>query len=47
VVFEATSQITIKASGGIEIDLTPGSIKISGKFKGDVASVEEGEFTYG
>ena len=38
VLFKATSKITVKA-GGVTITMTPGSIKVKGKLKGDASIV--------
>jgi type VI secretion system secreted protein VgrG len=38
VFFKATSKIVVKA-GGVTITITPASIKVKGKLKGDATSV--------
>lgn len=38
IVFKAKSKITVKA-GGVTITITPGSVKVNGKVKGDATSV--------
>jgi type VI secretion system secreted protein VgrG len=45
IVIAAESKLTIKASG-ITIEMTPGAVKISGKFDGSVGSVDEGSEKY-
>lgn len=45
VTIKATSKLTIKASG-ITVVITPGNIKIDGKFDGTVKSVDDGDEKY-
>jgi type VI secretion system secreted protein VgrG len=45
VVFVAKAKLTIKA-GGVTITMTPGSIKISGNFKGSVSAIDKGSVKY-
>jgi type VI secretion system secreted protein VgrG len=45
VTIKATTKLTIKASG-ITVEITPGNIKIDGKFDGKVNSVDEGDESY-
>jgi type VI secretion system secreted protein VgrG len=46
VVFEAESQLTIKADG-LTIEMTPTSIEVRGDFQSSTSSVEEGKHRYG
>ncbi|APR80672.1 Rhs element Vgr family protein [Minicystis rosea] len=45
VTIKATSKLTLKASG-ITVEITPGNIKIDGKFDGKVKSVDDGDEKY-
>jgi type VI secretion system secreted protein VgrG len=45
IVVKATASLTIKA-GGVTISMTPGSVEVSGDFKGSVDCVESGHVNY-
>jgi type VI secretion system secreted protein VgrG len=45
VTVKATAKLTITA-GGVTISMTPGSIEISGDFKGDVDAIDDGKVDY-